>query len=43
MGIELEASPERLRNHLRRPDANKDQLIMKPPLTPSIGQTPSPN
>jgi hypothetical protein len=34
-----EASPERLRNHLRRPDADEDQLIMKPPLTRLIGQT----
>ncbi len=32
MGNEVEASPERLRNHLRRPDADEDQLIMKPPL-----------
>ena len=39
MGNEVEASPERLRNHLRRPDADEDQLIMKPPLTPLIGQT----
>jgi hypothetical protein len=40
MGNEVEASPERLRNHLRRPDADEDQLIMKPPLTPLIRQTP---
>jgi hypothetical protein len=39
MGNEVEASHERLRNHLRRPDADEDQLIMKPPLTPLIGQT----
>jgi hypothetical protein len=39
MGNEVEASTERLRNHLRRPDADEDQLIMKPPLTPLIGQT----
>jgi hypothetical protein len=36
MGNKVEASPERLRNHLRRPDADEDQLIMKPPLTPLI-------
>jgi putative transposase len=42
MGYEVEASPERLRNYLRRPDADEDQLIMKPPLTPLIGQTPYP-
>jgi hypothetical protein len=36
MGNEVEASPERFRNHLRRPDADEDQLIMKPPLTPLI-------
>jgi hypothetical protein len=36
MGNEVEAGPERLRNHLRRPDADEDQLIMKPPLTPLI-------
>jgi hypothetical protein len=41
MGNEVEAGPERLRNHLRRPDADEDQLIMKPPLTPLIGQTRS--
>jgi hypothetical protein len=40
MGCALEASPERLRNHLRRPDADEDQLIMKPPLTRLVGQTP---
>ena len=34
MGNKVEASPERLRNHLRRPDADEDQLIMKPSLTP---------
>src|SRR5829696_1090249 len=39
MGCAVEASPKRLRNHLRRPDADEDQLIMKPPLTPLIGQT----
>jgi hypothetical protein len=39
MGNKVEASPERLRNHLRRPDADEGQLIMKPPLTPLIGQT----
>jgi hypothetical protein len=39
MGNKVEASPERLRNHLRRPDADEDQLIMKPPLTQLIGQT----
>ena len=38
MGNEVEASTERLRNHLRRPDADEGQLIMKPPLTPLIGQ-----
>ena len=41
MGNEVEASPERIRNHLRRPDADEDQLIMKPPLTPLIRQTPA--
>ena len=35
MGNEMEANPERL----RRPDADEDQLIMKPPLTPLAGQT----
>src|SRR5688572_6993503 len=40
MGNTVEASPERLHNHLRRPDADEDKLIMKPPLTPLIGQTP---
>jgi hypothetical protein len=40
MGNQVEARPERQRNHLRRPDADEDQLIMKPPLTPLIGQTP---
>src|SRR5215204_7813704 len=34
-----EASPKRLRHHLRRPDADEGELIMKPPLTPLIGQT----
>jgi transposase-like protein len=34
-----EASPERLRRHLRQPDADEEQLIMKPPLTPLLGQT----
>jgi hypothetical protein len=38
MGNEVEASPERIRNHLRRPDADEGQLIMKPPLTPLVGQ-----
>src|SRR5215203_2781304 len=41
MGRAVEASPQRLRHHLRRPDADEGQLIMKPPLTPLIGQTPS--
>src|SRR5215204_619328 len=40
MGCAVEASPKRLRHHLRRPDADEGQLIMKPPLTPLIGQTP---
>jgi len=35
----VEASPERLRHHLRRPDAGQGELIMKPPLTPLIGYT----
>src|SRR5215218_229993 len=39
MGCAVEASPKRLRHHLRRPDADEGQLIMKPPLTPLIGQT----
>jgi hypothetical protein len=41
MGCAVEASPERFRHHLRRPDADEERLIMKPPLTPLIGQTPS--
>jgi hypothetical protein len=36
MGNEVEASTERLRNHLRRPDADEGKLIMKLPLTPLI-------
>src|SRR5215211_9510407 len=39
MGCAVEASPKRLRHHLRRPDADEGQLIMKPPLTPLIGPT----
>ena len=35
MGGAVEASPERLRHHLRRPHARgREQLKMKPPLTP---------
>jgi hypothetical protein len=29
MGCAVEASPERFRYHLRRPDADEEQLIMK--------------
>src|SRR5215212_3549553 len=41
MGCAVEASPKRLRHHLRRPDADEGPLIMKPPLTPLTGQTRS--
>ena len=36
-----EARPERVRHHLRRPDPPGRKLIMRPPLTPLIGQTPA--
>jgi transposase-like protein len=36
MGHEVQTSPERLCNHLRRPDADEGKLIMKLPLTPLI-------
>jgi putative transposase len=39
MGCAMEASPERVRHHLRRPDAEGGEPLMKPPLTPLPGQT----
>ena len=42
MGHALEASPERLRHHLRRPHASSSgPLRCQPPLTPFIGQSPA--
>ena len=40
MGDAVEASPQRLRHHLRRPHAGRrEPLNMKPPLTPFVGQS----
>jgi len=39
MGGAVEASPQRVRDHLRRPDAGRGELLMKTPLTPFAGQT----
>jgi Transposase, Mutator family len=39
---EMEASPERVRHHLRRPHASaRGPITMKTPLTPLAGQTPT--
>ena len=41
MGHPVEAGPERLRRHLRRPHAGSGEpLTMETPVTPLIGQTP---
>ena len=43
MGCAVQSGPERLRRHLQRPHAGRRRtLIMKTPLTPLIGETPTP-